>query len=213
MKMDMRQCTIYIRLYKRKTIQVKQWVTLEEICDISAPSEVKAHVATLKIFCVPDLENDGRYRIKIMDVIDCILKEYPNADLQSIGDPDTVIEYHHKPIKPKDWIEWAKVIGVCIIVFAGAFVAIMAYNTDISLAQTFITINRMITGKEVQQPHLLSIPYAIGITTGVLVFFNHFGFRKITEDPTPMQVEMKKYEQDAEDCEIETLTDRQRGEP
>lgn len=211
--MDMRQCTIYIRLYKRKTVEVKKWVTLGEIGDVSAPYEVRENVMAMKIFCVPDTETDGCYIIKIMDVVDGILKTYPNADIQSIGDTDTVIEYHHKPIKPKDLLEWLKVIGVCIIIFAGAFVAIMAYNTDISLAKTFITINRMITGEEVEQPYLLSIPYSIGITIGVLVFFNHLGFRKITSDPTPMQVEMKKYEQDAEDCEIETLTDRRRGEP
>lgn len=211
--MDMQQCTIYVRLYKRKTVECRSWVTIGDIADLSAPGSVRAKVAAMKIFCVPDLKNDGRYIIKVMDVIDLILKEYPNADIQSIAEPDTVIEYHHKPIKPRDLVEWLKVIGVCVIIFAGAFVAIMAYNTDISLAETFITIHRMITGEEVTQPYFLSIPYSIGITVGVLLFFNHIGFRKITEDPTPMQVEMKKYEQDVEDCEIETLTDRRRGEP
>jgi len=211
--MDMQQCTIYIRMYKRKTIEVKKWVTIGEIADVSASGEVKSKVAAMKIFCVPDTQEDGRYIVPIIDVIESILKEYPKADIQSVGDADTVIEYHKKPIKPKDVAEWLKVIGVCIVIFAGAFMAIMAYNTDISLAETFITINRMITGEEVQQPYLLTIPYSLGISVGVLIFFNHLGFRKITQDPTPMQVEMKKYEQDVEDCEIETITDRRRGEP
>lgn len=211
--MDMQQCTIYLRLYKRKTIEVKSWVTLGEVADIAAPSEVKAKVAAMKIFCVPDTTEDGRYIVTIMELVEAILKEYPKADIQSIGDSDAVIEYHKKPIKPKDALEWLKVIGVCIIIFSGAFIAIMTYNTDVSLAKTFVAINRMITGEEVEQPLLLTIPYALGISTGVIVFFNHIGFRKITEDPTPMQVEMKKYEKDAEDCEIETITDRRRGEP
>ncbi|MBQ1274863.1 MAG: stage V sporulation protein AA [Cellulosilyticum sp.] len=211
--MDMKQCTIYIRLYKRKTVEVKKWVMIGEIADVLAPGEVKEEVAAMKIFCVPDTTTDGRYIITIMDIIELILKSYPNAEIQSIGDSDSVIEYHKKPIKPKDAIEWLKVIGICIIIFAGAFMAIMAYNTDVSLAKTFITIQRMVTGQEVEKPYLLTIPYSLGISSGVLIFFNHLGFRKITEDPTPMQIEMKKYEQDAEDCEIESITDKRRGEP
>lgn len=210
--MNMQRCTIYIRLYKRKTIEVKKWVVIGELADIAAPPEVKDRIATMRIFCVPDTTCDGRYIITIMNVIDEILKQYPNADIQSIGDSDTVIEYHHKRIQPKNSIEWLKAIAVCIIIFAGAFSAIMAYNTDISLAEMFITIHRMITGQEVEQPYFLTIPYSIGISVGVVVFFNHLGFRKITEDPTPMQVEMKKYEQDVEDCEIESITDTRRGE-
>lgn len=211
--MDKQQCTIYIRMYKRKTVEVKKWVTIGEIADILAPEDVQSKIKIKPIFCVPTTEEDGRYIIPLLDVIESILKDYPNADIQSIGDTDAVIEYHKKPIKPKDWIEWLKVIGVCIIVFSGAFMAIMTYNTDVSLLKTFVAINKMITGQEVEQPYLLSVPYSIGISVGVFIFFNHLGFRKITEDPTPMQIEMKKYEQDAEDCEIETITDRRRGEP
>lgn len=210
--MDMRQCTIYIRLYKRKTIELEKWVTIGELADIAAPVEVKSKVAAMKIFCVPDMTCNGCYIVTIMNIIEEILKDYPNADIQSIGDTDAVVEYHCKENKPRDPLEWLKVIGVCIVIFAGAFSAIMAYNTDISLGDMFVTIHRMITGQEVTQPYFLTIPYSIGISVGVIIFFNHLGFRKITEDPTPMQVEMKKYEQDVEDCEIESITDKRRGE-
>lgn len=210
--MDMQQCTIYLRLYKRKTVEVQSWITLGEIADIAAPSEVKAKLSALKIFCVPDTTEDGRYIITIMELIEAILKEYPKADIQSIGDPDTVIEYHQKPIKPKDLAEWLKALAVCVIIFTGACIAVMTYNTDVSMAKTFITLNQMITGEVVEQPYFLTIPYMIGISTGVILFFNHIGFKKITQEPTPMQVEMKKYEKDVEDCEIESITDRRRGE-
>ena len=35
------------------------------------------------------------------------------------------------------------------------------------------------------------------------VLFNHFGGRKITEDPTPMEVEMRVYEDDVNKTLIE----------
>ncbi|MBU3804543.1 MAG: stage V sporulation protein AA, partial [Candidatus Cellulosilyticum pullistercoris] len=155
----------------------------------------------------------GKYIITIIEIINRIWKDYPKAEIQNLGEPDIVIEYQPKPTKPKDIWEWVKVLGVCMIVFTGACIAIMTYNTDTSLGKTFIILNQMFTGEAVEQPFLFTIPYSIGITVGIIVFFNHIGFRKITEDPTPMQVEMKNYEMDVENCEIATITDRRRGEP
>ena len=38
--------------------------------------------------------------------------------------------------------------------------------------------------------------YAKAVVVGIIVFFNHFSRKKITRDPTPMEMEMKKYNQD-----------------
>ena len=40
----------------------------------------------------------------------------------------------------------------------------------------------------------MEIAYSVGIGLGVVFFFNHFGPRKLTQDPTPMEVEMRVYE-------------------
>lgn len=211
--MDMQKCTVYVRAYKRTTIEEKQKVKIGDVADIAAPPMVKATVDNMQIYNIPDTKHKGKFVITIIDIINKIWSNYPNADVQSVGDPDVVIEYHPKVTKPNTILEWCKVIGVAIIVFAGALVAIMTYNTDTSLGETFIIINRIFTGKEVKQPNLITVPYAIGIATGVIYFFNHLGRKKITEDPSPMQVEIAMYERDAEDTEIDNLTDKRRGEP
>ena len=211
--MDMQQCTVYVRAYKRKTLDGKTYATIGDLADIAAPPEVKVCIDSRHIFDGPDKENKGKYIITISNLINEIWKEYPKADVQSVGDPDIVIDYLPKSIRQNSIIEWIKVIGVCIIVFAGATIAIMTYNTDVSLAKTFIIINRIFTGEEVNQPYLLTIPYSLGIASGIIIFFNHIGFKKITDDPTPMQVEMENYERDVEDCEIKSITNKRRGEP
>ncbi|MEE0884349.1 MAG: stage V sporulation protein AA, partial [Faecalimonas sp.] len=38
--------------------------------------------------------------------------------------------------------------------------------------------------------------YSVGLVAGILVFFNHFGKKKISVDPTPIEVEMRLYEND-----------------
>ena len=49
----------------------------------------------------------------------------------------------------------------------------------------------------------LEISYCIGVTVGILVFFNHVGKKKLTPDPTPIQVQLRKYEQDVDTTFIE----------
>ena len=46
---------------------------------------------------------------------------------------------------------------------------------------------------------------SVGIGLGVLFFFNHFGRKKITQDPTPMQVQMRLYEDDVDTTIIEEI--------
>ena len=52
------------------------------------------------------------------------------------------------------------------------------------------------TGIEKTGFSVLEFTYSLGIILGVLVFFNHFGKRKFSVDPTPMEVEMRLYEND-----------------
>ena len=37
----------------------------------------------------------------------------------------------------------------------------------------------------------------IGLGAGIIIFYNHIGRRKYEKDPTPLEVEMRLYEDDA----------------
>lgn len=211
--MNMQKCTVYVRVYKRTTIQAQTHVKIGQIADVAAPPKDKAVIDNMEIFTIPDTDRKGKFVVTIINVVNKILSQYPNADVQSVGDPDAVIEYHPKKLKENTPLEWLKAIAVSVVLFSGAVIGVMTYNTDTSLGQTFVIINRILTGEEVQTPNLITIPYAIGMAVGVVFFFNHFGRKKITEDPSPMQVEIGLYETNAEDTEIQNLTDKRRGEP
>ena len=38
---------------------------------------------------------------------------------------------------------------------------------------------------------------------GITVFYNHFGPKKITKDPTPIETEMRKYENEINDALVD----------
>ncbi len=210
--MKQASCTIYVKAYTRKTMQAVSRVTLKDIAYIAAPMPLKGKIEEICIFLVPDENKNARYIVTMIDVINTIWRHYPEVDIESLGDADIIIEYRKKkPVHHDKW-EWAKVMGVCFVILAGSTVAVMTYNTDAALRKTFTVLNQIFTGRNTAQPYILSISYSLGMTLGVLLFFNHIGTKRITDDPTPMEVEMKNYEQDIEACEIETITDKRRGE-
>lgn len=209
----MKQQIIYIRAYKKTTIQQTPLVYLKDIADTYASLEIKNHIDSLVVLEIKDPTKKSKYLMSILDIIKIITAAYPDIMIQSVGDADMFIDYVPKIIKENTVIEWIKTIVISIIVFAGATIAIMAYSADTSLGKTFSLLNKIFTGKEADNPILITVPYSIGIAIGIITFFNHMGTKKITDDPTPMQIEINKYEEDVENSMIDSMTGKKRGEP
>ena len=72
----------------------------------------------------------------------------------------------------------------------------MTFNNDVDIPALFEQIYTQVTGQASDGFSILEISYSVGIGLGVLFFFNHFGRMKLTDDPTPMQVQMRLYEND-----------------
>ena len=72
----------------------------------------------------------------------------------------------------------------------------------------------LLTGTKSDGFTILELTYSIGLVVGILVFFNHFGGRKFSVDPTPMEVEMRLYENDIQTTLIENYArEKQEIEP
>ena len=57
---------------------------------------------------------------------------------------------------------------------------------------------------------LMELTYCIGLIVGILIFFNHLGRKKFTADPTPMEVEMRLYENDIQETLIEAYARKEK---
>ena len=62
----------------------------------------------------------------------------------------------------------------------------------------------MAMGAEPGGLNTLEVFYSLGLAAGIIVFFNHIGGRRITKDPTPIEVEMRIYEDDVNNALVET---------
>ncbi len=131
----------------------------------------------------------------VLKVIELIHKNFPDLDIEPLGEEDFIIEYKGRSTN-KVWLEKIKLAAICVITFFGAAFTIMAFNNDISINGVFERFYMQMVGNQKPQVTELEVCYSIGIALGILIFFNHIGRKKITPDPTPIQVELRKYEND-----------------
>ena len=87
---------------------------------------------------------------------------------------------------------------VLLVTFIGAGFSIMSFNNDVDVPKLFNQIYFLVTGNRSDGFGILELTYCIGMSVGILLFFNHFGKRRFTVDPTPMEVEMRTYEEEIE---------------
>ena len=73
---------------------------------------------------------------------------------------------------------------------------IMSYHNEISIVDLFADMYTMATGLESDGFTALEAAYSIGLSLGIIIFYNHLGKRKLTPDPSPVSVEMRTYEDD-----------------
>ena len=194
---------IYISLHRKTTITKKRLVQLKDIAEISAPQHIKKQVEDVIVYSIEE-DKKANYIISIIQVIKAIVKEIPNGTVSSAGLENTVLQYLPEHYKENKLWEICKVAVVVLILFVGSAVTIMAYHEDVSLIKIFSSIQEMFTGQKTDNPNWISIPYSIGIGTGIIVFYNQFGTKKLTNDPTPIQVEMTKYDYDIDACLVDT---------
>lgn len=166
--------------------------------DRSITSKVKA----LRIYQFSD-EKRKRQVISVLHVIELIEKECPSVTVESVGENATLIELvnvsRHKTVA-----QTVKLIFVMLISFFGTGFTIMAFHNDISINRIFSKVYEQIMGYTPQGYTILEISYSLGLAVGIIVFFNHIGGRRLTKDPTPIEVEMRVYETDVNKALIET---------
>ena len=195
---------IYVKPFKKVSFAEEKNVDVKDMCEIYAPKKLKNKVEYTKVLEITENEQKN-YLISIIDIIDAIDKHIPGHTINNVGEMDTVLEYSPKREKDNSFIKYLKISIVTIILLAGSSTAIMSFHSDAQMAKVFENYYYIFFNEKVQNPMLLDIPYSLGLALGIIVFFNHFSGKKITTDPTPIEVEMSSYEASVTDNIIDTL--------
>nr|WP_317357114.1 stage V sporulation protein AA [uncultured Tyzzerella sp.] len=195
---------IYVKPFKKVSLSEVKKVYLKDVAEVYAPKEILEKIKGVKLMEI-DTKEDKNYLISIIDIINRIDKSMPGHTINNVGEIDTIVEYSPVKEKEKSFLKTLKVIAVTIILLAGSSTAIMSFHSDAQMSKVFENYYYIFFNERVENPMLLDIPYSIGLAMGIIVFFNHFVGKKITKDPTPIEVEMSTYEANVTDNIIDTL--------
>jgi stage V sporulation protein AA len=194
--------TIYINAEQNVELQSED-VYVKDIGSLTCSD---AHVlAKVKAIKLHHFKRDEQKRqvISLLKIIEEIEKVYPNVSVQSIGEPETLVEYISVN-KHKGFAQWIKLLFVAMVSFFGTAFTIMAFHNDIGINDVFSKVYEMVMGQPGDGYGILELAYSAGLAIGIIVFFNHIGGRRITKDPTPIEVEMRIYEEDVNKALIAT---------
>ncbi len=148
-----------------------------------------------------------RVVVSSLRLIGLICSVCPDVFVQSVGESDVLIEKVKVDAK-KGVRGWLKTLLVSLICFFGTAATLVAYNTDVGVRDIFEEVYEVFMDKPPGPVNVLEITYSIGLALGIIVFYNHVGRRRITSDPTPIEVSMRSYEREVNQALIETA-DRQ----
>lgn len=194
--------TLYLKI--DKNVQVHDsTVFLKDIAQLECSNKaVENQLKTLKLNN-PTGNKPGRHVMSVMEIITQIHEVYPSLEVNNIGESDFIITYE-KAKQPSPIYSWAKTLFVCVLSFFGAGFSIMTFNNDVSVTKLFAQLYEQFTGTVSDGFTILEVAYSLGLGLGIIVFFNHFAGKKLTKDPTPMEVQMRTYEDNINKTLIES---------
>lgn len=193
--------TVYLKPELSCIVSHKK-IAVEDVCQVYAEEESTAKlVRHVPLFQIKNLQEKQKFSVSALYLIRHIVDEIPQITVVNLGVSDFVVEYQ-PPKKENKWTEYLKAAAVAIVIFFGSAFTIMTFNEDASLPVIFEKIYECVIGNP-QGNGWLEVSYSLGLPLGILLFFNHFSTVKLSNDPTPLQIQMRQYEQQEDETIIE----------
>lgn len=193
---------VYLKAEQNAEVMEPQ-VSVKDIASVyCADKNICAKAKAVRVHHFHENEQK-RQVISILKVIELIEKECGQVTVISVGENAVLIELVNVN-KHKGPLQMLKMIFVAAISFFGTGFTIMAFHNDISINKIFSKVYELVMGYPSDGYSILEISYSLGLAIGIILFFNHIGGRRITKDPTPIEVEMRVYETDVNKALIET---------
>lgn len=181
---------LYIRLRKRIRLPKGKPILLGQIAQLLVEPEMEQRLKGIELYRPRETDGD-LILVDMMLIVRRVKEIYPQIAIELFGEPHVLVEVYKKERKTN----WFYVGIVWLLLFFGAGLAIMNFHVDVSMMEVHQRIAELVTGRKVEHPLWLQIPYSFGIGLGMVIFFNHIFKKKFSEEPTPLEVEMFMYQE------------------
>lgn len=192
----MSNINVYLKCDRNVEVQSED-VFLSDVGALRCADSVTA--AKLKALKVHHFGKDAGKRcvISSLKLVELMENTCPNISVQIVGEADVLVEWISVD-RHKGWQQWIKCALVCLVSFFGTAFTIMAYHNDVGINDVFTELYKMVMNREPQGLNVLEVSYSVGLAAGIILFFNHVGGKRLTKDPTPIEVAMRNYEEDVD---------------
>ena len=198
----MANVNVYLKCDRNVEVQSED-VYLSDVASLRcADKTISAKLKALKVHHFAK-EGGKRCVISTLKLVELMEDACANISVSIVGESDVLVEWVEVN-KHKGPVQWLKAALVCLVSFFGTAFTIMAYHNDVGINEVFTQVYRMVMNREPQGLNVLEVSYSVGLALGIVVFFNHVGGRRLTKDPTPIEVAMRNYEEDVDKTLIAT---------
>ena len=204
--------TVYLKIAQITEVYEPN-VVLKDIAEIYCKDPlIAAKMKTIKVIRFREIgkKQVESYVGSVTDLLKKMEQMESEVSIVNLGETDFVIQYRPGAGGNVPG-QWMKTFGVALIAFFGAAFAIMTFNNDADVADVFHKVYFLVTGVEPNGITILEVSYSFGLALGILLFFNHFASWKITVDPTPIEVEMRLYEDNLNKTLIQNNGRKEKG--
>ncbi len=196
---------IYILPVKKISVKDKKLILIKDIAEVFSKDVPVDKIQNIQVFKIPDKEY-GIYKISAIDIIKAITNQFSDANINNLGEQDVLIQYDSKKKKSNKLYNAVKVAAISLVLFFGTATAIMSFHADGEVPKIMKGYYKMFFNEEKENPYIMEIPYSLGLSVGIIIFFNHFGRKMLTLDPTPIEVQMTTYEEEVIKNQLNTAS-------
>lgn len=179
---------LYLQLKKRATIAPGEQLFVHHVAD--ALDTGGADVMNLPVDCP---KTPGVWRLPAMAVIQAVSSACRQVEF--IGPSECFI--HIIPPSKRNRTHIFRTILAFLLLMIGSALAITWFHADVNMIEAQRGLYRLITGKDVDNMWLITIPYAIGVFLGVALFYSLLGKKHTV---SPLEIKLEDYRQSAEEA-------------
>ncbi len=200
----MEKTSVYISL-EQSTLVSSRKVHIEDIATIFCRDKDISHQIRKTEVMIFHNTNKDQAVVTMMKLIELITKQFPFIHVETVGCPETIVYYKNLKHSQK-FAGKIKAILLLVLAFFGTAFSIMVYNGEVGINELLENVYQLCTGTQASSHDIMFklglIAYSLGLSFGMIIFFNH-GFNKNSiDDPTPLQVQMRLYEDEVNKCII-----------
>lgn len=177
---------LYLQLKARAQIRPGEQLLLRHIAD--ALDSEGENVMDLPVECV---KKEGVWRLPAMAVVKTLL---PISDQITLLGPSECF-VHIVPEEKQNRTRPLRTALAFLILMIGSALAITWFHSDVNMMDAQQSLFRLITGRQADNPWLITAPYALGVFLGVAMFYALLGKKRSV---APLDIKLEEYRQSAE---------------